>query len=399
MTKIYGHHPHEFYKIASLAASSYGFAPIETLLTRRKLSTKETRIKGTLPHRGTDAMGEEICSVIGKCVSKNNGIPPVEPRLFYHLTDDSSHARGQKAPGMLRFGLTVLGSDRSLADAFLIKTAVAVLEELGIRLPTVYVNSIGDRDSTVRFIREITSFLRRNAADLPVPVLQASTRDSLRALELLRRREHPLYKNAPRPFAFLSERSRRRLKEVLEYLESTGISYEIDEGLLGHRGTYTETIFEIRVREEEKGSEERTVVRGGRCDELARKMFKFALPAVGALFEHEHNGALPRRHRTTLAVRHPKVYFIQLGFDAGRESLKVVDLLRRAHIPLHQSLSGEKLAEQLNYAARLNIPYTMIMGQREALDGSVIVRNMQRQSQETVPFLLLAEYFKRETRA
>ena len=45
-------------------------------------------------------------------------------------------------------------------------------------------------------------------------------------------------------------------------------------------------------------------------------------------------------------------------------------------------------------AERLNIPYTIILGQREALDNTVIIRNMKTCSQETISIDKLADFIK-----
>ena len=83
---------------------------------------------------------------------------------------------------------------------------------------------------------------------------------------------------------------------------------------------------------------------------------------------------------------------MQIGFEAKLKSLEVVEILRSAKIPTYQSLSKDKLSSQLQIAENLKIPFTIIMGQKEAVENSVIVRSMNTRSQETVPLPLLAKY-------
>ena len=68
--------------------------------------------------------------------------------------------------------------------------------------------------------------------------------------------------------------------------------------------------------------------------------------------------------------------------------------MRKARIPITQSLSKDSLAAQLGTAEKLEVPYSIIFGQKEAMDGTAIVRNMQTRSQETVEIGKLAEYLK-----
>ncbi len=93
-------------------------------------------------------------------------------------------------------------------------------------------------------------------------------------------------------------------------------------------------------------------------------------------------------------LKKPKVCFIQLGFEAKLKSLNVIDILRKAHIPIYQTLSKDSIGAQLAIAEKLEIPYALIFGQKEALEGSVIVRNMENRSQETVKLDKLCEHLK-----
>ena len=71
-----------------------------------------------------------------------------------------------------------------------------------------------------------------------------------------------------------------------------------------------------------------------------------------------------------------------------------MEVLRKAHISIAHALSKDSLGTQLATAEKLNIPYALIFGQKEALEGSVIVRDMNTRSQETVKLDKLSEYLK-----
>ena len=59
-----------------------------------------------------------------------------------------------------------------------------------------------------------------------------------------------------------------------------------------------------------------------------------------------------------------------------------------------QALSKDSLGAQLGMAEKSGAPYTIIFGQKEAIEQTVIVRNMATRSQETVKQKNLAEYMK-----
>jgi histidyl-tRNA synthetase len=93
-------------------------------------------------------------------------------------------------------------------------------------------------------------------------------------------------------------------------------------------------------------------------------------------------------------MKKPKVYFIQIGLEAKLKSLNVIEILRKAHVPMIQALSKDSLSAQLAVAEKSGAPFAIIFGQKEAMEKSVIVRNMETRSQETVPLAQLHDYLK-----
>ena len=69
-------------------------------------------------------------------------------------------------------------------------------------------------------------------------------------------------------------------------------------------------------------------------------------------------------------------------------------MLRQARVDICQTLSKDKMSSQIAVAENLKAPYLIIMGQKEALEEAVIVRNMLNRSQKIVPIPKLADYIK-----
>lgn len=81
--------------------------------------------------------------------------------------------------------------------------------------------------------------------------------------------------------------------------------------------------------------------------------------------------------------------------DAKLKSLTLIEMLRKAGVFVVQSLSKDKLSAQLAQAEKMGIPYILMMGQREASENSVVVRNLDTMSQETVKIDELVKYLKK----
>ena len=119
------------------------------------------------------------------------------------------------------------------------------------------------------------------------------------------------------------------------------------------------------------------------------------MPAVGISFGVDRIVAAPWYKKLAPRIlKKPKIYFIQLGAEAKLKSLNIIEILRKAHVPINQSLSKDSLSSQLAIAEKLAIPYALIFGVKEALENSVIVRDMSNRSQETVKLTKLLEYLK-----
>ncbi len=61
-----------------------------------------------------------------------------------------------------------------------------------------------------------------------------------------------------------------------------------------------------------------------------------------------------------------------------------MEILRKANIPVYQSLSKDKLTSQIAQAEKMKVSYILLMGMKEALENSIVVRNTTTRSQETI---------------
>jgi histidyl-tRNA synthetase len=290
-----------------------------------------------------------------------------------------------------RLSLEIIGTSKSIADATLIRTAISVLHDEGCDDVAVFINSVGDRESGNRYLREFCNHYRKNIAALSTACKVILKKNPLELLECPHDKCKTLAGEAPRSVAFLGEESRRHFKEVLEYLEELGIPYQLDPMIVGNRSFATETVFEIRDMREGRNME--CLAAGCRYNSLGKRLgLKRETPAAGTtiLLRREKSSCASR-----LRFRRPKVFFLQLGFEAKLKSLKVIEILRQSKIPLYQALSRDKLAAQMSAAENLKIPYSLIMGQREAIEDSVIVRDTVTRAQETVKIGDLATYFRK----
>jgi histidyl-tRNA synthetase len=400
-----------FFEKAQEIAVYYGFRPIETPVLEREEVFLSALGEGTdvvdkemytFRSKGGErlAVRPEYTAAIMRSYLEHGMFNLPQPVLLYSYGPVFRHENPQK--GRLRqfrqFNLEILGTTKSIADALIIRTLTTILEEFGFKDLIVDINSIGDKETRPAFVKELVNYYKKHLDTLCKDCHERIKTNPLRLLDCKQPQCQPLKDNAPSSLSFLSSDARSHFKEVLQYLEEMGIQYRVNNSLVRGLDYYSRTVFEvIKVDTDENGKErEITITGGGRYDYLARMMgSKKDVPSVGTGLGLERIMLFPEYKKIMPRImKPPKVYFIQLGFEAKLKSLCVIEILRKARIPVHQSISKDSLGAQLSLAEKLEIPYCIIFGQKEAMDNTVIVRNMAVHSQDTVKIDALPDYIK-----
>jgi histidyl-tRNA synthetase len=398
-----------FFEKAQEVAVYYGFKPIETPI----MENEEVFARGvgdgtdivdkemyTLKTKGGDhlALRPEHTGSLMRAYIEHGMQSMPQPVMFYQYGPSFRHDKPQRGRyrQFYQFDLDALGSDKSIMDALVIKAGMSILEEAGATNLSVDINSIGDKECRSGYLKELINYYKKNLSSLPAIDRERLKTNPLRILDSKEEKTREINEGAPDSISFLCVSCKKHFKEVLEYLEEMGIEYNINKNLVRGLAYYTRTVFEVI---EEKGGEDGSplaIAGGGRYDYLAKQVGgKKDVPAIGMAIGVDriieaswHKKLSPR------ILKKPKIYFIQLGAEAKLKSLNIIEILRKAHVPIAQSLSKDSLGSQLAIAEKLSIPYALIFGVKEALEDSVIVRDMSNRSQDTVRLSKLLEYLK-----
>lgn len=398
-----------FFEKAQEVAVYYGFTPIETPILEYE-NTFTTAI-GV----GTDAIDKEMYSLKTKGGDQlamrpegtagvmraylQNGMSNLpQPQMFYYYGPYFRHDKPQRGRyrQLYQFGLESIGSDKSIIDALLIKTTIAILEEAGAKDLVVQINSMGDKEDRVSYIRELTNYYKKHIETLSPLDQERLKINPLRILDSKDPATIAINAGAPDIVSHLGTAAKKHFKEVLSALDEMNIAYQINKNLVRGLSYYTRTVFEISDPSPIEGEAPLSIAGGGRYDLLARQLgSKKDAPAMGVgigvdrVVESEWFKDLAPR-----IIKKPKVYFIQIGADAKLKSINIIEILRKAHVPIMQSISKDGLGAQLGVAEKSGAPYVMIFGQMEAVQDMVIVRNMETRSQENVKISELASFIK-----
>ncbi len=373
----------DFLSSAIAVAEYYGFVPAESVSPREKDSTeKKAAPSGEINYARKDerafAQSVKACSTLGD--TKRS-------LLLWRVNAPKSSER----PTALNLELHVIGTSLPIAEALLIVVSDAIAHEAGVTGRSLSINSIGTPESSNRFVRDTGTFLKKHIETI-VPALRArAATDPLGTLVQLIERSHPAIARAPQSVEYLIEEERRRFWEVIEYLESVEIPYEIKPQLLGSRECWSHTLFQLSATDPETGAEI-PLAFGGRYDPFALRISGRSVPSAMATFSCEIRGKTKPQPRKAPAQG---LFFAHLGTEARRRTLRVLELLRRESVPVHQSLLFERLGEQMVAAKKYGSSHMLIMGHKEAMEGTVLVRESLTNAQEAVAIEDLVPYLRR----
>ncbi len=368
--------PSTFLKHASDVASFYGFRPVRDI--EREQAALATQRAPSFRGGGKFYSFPTAAMV---CAMRATGRPQ-EPVLGFYATPSPLHAPVGLIPREVgEFGLQVVGTSESVGEIVLLKTLAAIATEWGAPLARVRVNALGDRDSQQRFSRELSGHIRKHASRFTEEERALVSQNPFSIYRMQPETAREVLAEGPRPMHFLSEKSRVHFRSVLEHLEHLNLPYELDD-LLGGDERGPHIAFALDFVESDATM---LAMVGGRFDEyMKRETHRKDTVGVGASIYFRKKGANSSTFGTLPQAPKPRIYFAQLGLKAKLQGLTVVDMLRTAGVPVLQSFDANRLSLQLAQAAQLGVSHLLIMGQREALDGTIIVRSTKNSSQNII---------------
>lgn len=297
-------------------------------------------------------------------------------------------ARGGRT-STLTFG--TLGTRSAIGNALIAKTAFAIADVAGFAPPAVSVSSVGDAESKRRFTRELTNFFKKNIDAVPPELKSKSLSEPDAVYRELLSRKDPLIERAPRTIDYLSENSRKTMMDTLSLFESVGIPYSLDARMDNDPDIHSELIFGIETTE--KDGRRVRIASGGRYNEAARKRFGIQSDAATAI-----SITLPKSIDVNAVEDAPVCFVVHVGEAARLKAFTLLEALWKAHVAVTQTLMAESFREQIDTGKSSGAKYLAIIGQREALDNTIILRNTGTQMQVTMPQEKLEGYVSRVNR-
>ena len=285
-----------------------------------------------------------------------------------------------------------LGDDHPALDAEVIAMLVDFFGRLSLAAPRVRleINTLGDAVCRPRYREHLTEYLRAHAAALCEDCRERIDRNPLRVLDCKKPGCRPVLDAAPPLADFLCNACREHFARVRQYLDAMGIAYIVAPRLVRGLDYYVRTTFELTTTE--LGAQN-AVAGGGRYDGLIEELGGPRDPGIGFAVGIERVVLmLPDVEQEGWERCRPFALLIPLGEPALRALLPVARELRaeRDPIPLEVGHGDRRLPRELEWAAKHQVAYAVIVGDDELARGEAKIKDMKTRQERPVKLRELA---------
>lgn len=354
-------------------------------------------------------------SALRSCVAHDLSRPA---RLFFSgpawFGRDASDGPAFRNEGVL----VIVGDEGAAAEVLLAEIAWNAIRELGVPAEAIEfrVHATGCGQCRPRFRSSLGSFLRsRNIKLCKVCTVDARTIPT-RIFGCGEEECRLAARRAPQMLDFLCEACTIHLREFFECLDDAGVPYTLDGTLWRDRSWWQQLVFEFALRTpafagaEQSGHDQQNaqahdsalmrgllIGEGGRMDRAAEVLIGKKTEAAGmTLFFDALEQGMASAGIALSLPEPPPVFLAHLGDLAKRHSFRILELLRSHGIPVAEFSGRDAIKSQLKVAERTGAQVALILGQKEAIDQTIIVREVQSGMQETVPQEKLVEFLKKK---
>lgn len=182
----------------------------------------------------------------------------------------------------------------------------------------------------------------------------------------------------------------REVGYLLENIPHPGTKIKIDPTLARGLNYYTGTIFEVTTNKVKIGS----IGGGGRYDDLTGLFGVPGIPGVGISFGLDRIYDVMEELKLFPEEVHigTQVLFFNFGEAENKKAFALMQELRAKNIRCELFHENLKFDKQFKYAEKKNIPFVIIIGERELKEGTCNIKNLSTGKQETIASAKLSEY-------
>lgn len=384
-------------KICEEYAQSYGFEPITTPILEERALFERSIGQGTdivekelfsFCDLGGDniALRPELTASICRAYIEHGMVNLPKPLKLYEIGPMFRYDRPQS--GRYRefhqLSAETIGSPEPIIDAEVIALSYSIFKALSIPV-VAQVNSIGSQETGKIYRKQLLNFYKGKERQICLTCKKRLKTNPMRVLDCKMKMCQELSEETPQIIDCLDPESKTHFMKVLEYLDRFDLPYTLNSRIVRGLDYYNRTTFEIWP-EKEAGRKASALGGGGRYDSLIEDLGGRPTPACGVALGLERILAFLRAKQPDKIFSSDSydLYLAHLSELSTKKIMKYFDELRQAGFRVAYNLAKNDLRSQLEAANKLKVKYTLILGQKEIIDETLIIRDMENGIQETV---------------
>jgi histidyl-tRNA synthetase len=278
------------------------------------------------------------------------------------------------------FKIECIGDIAPVRDAELILTAYRLLEELKIPNLMISINELGGISSRELYYTELLAKISPRYKD----ICELYQYNPIELYNQISHLDLDIDLQLPQIVDYLDATESKRFKSILEFLDSLDIPYIFTPTLSGGLGFNEGTYFEIISQ----GDPDIVLARGGRHNNLFELlggdkdfgsvgMEIYINPIVDIIEKYNLFEMKP--------IQNPDIFVASIGPEGQKSALKILSLIQKNGLGVKENFGIKSLRQQLMKAKKSDATITLIVGRKEAVDGTVILRDKHSENQEVVP--------------
>lgn len=300
------------------------------------------------------------------------------PLKLYYIQSCFRYEKAQK--GRLRefhqMGIECFGTHEPAADAEVIELCHAVLTEFGLaRRVRLEINAIGCPKCRPNYLQSLVAYFTRYKRQLCPTCLERLESNPMRILDCKEEKCQMIASRAPVMLDYLCEDCTTHFGAVKKLLTGAGIGYKVNPRIVRGLDYYSNTVFEFVA---DGVGTQGTVCGGGRYNGLVEQLGGPHTPAVGFGMGQERLLLAIEENKISLNKPQAPILYAVAVDEPGRVAAhKLVGQLRAAGYIAESDLAGRSVKAQMKAANRLNVRYTLVLGEAEVKSGKAILKFMQ----------------------
>jgi histidyl-tRNA synthetase len=283
-----------------------------------------------------------------------------------------------------QFNPEILGETDPAADLEIMLLAMNLYRELGYKELAFQLNSTGCPVCKPIYVAQLRQYLYEYQVKLSPVDQERLRRNPLRVLDSKEAGMDDLLANVPHIIDYLCNDCGGHFSELRRLLDALDQPYQINFRLVRGIDYYTKTVFEVW---DQAIGAQAALCGGGRYDGLAEAIGGPPTPGVGVGIGIERVIiGLKKQNIELPPVPAPRIMIAHFGGPTKTAAVELVFQLRAAGIGARLAFARDKrsMKSQMREADKHDVRYTLIIGESELNEKSVMVRDMQSGEQQEV---------------